>query len=217
MAAISEQTLLEAQRHRYATKQFDATQKIPDAQWQALEFSLILSPSSFGLQPWKFVIVENPEIRERLVPVSWNQRQVADASHFVVFAVKHPVTAQDVEDHIQRTIEVTGAPPESLAPLQAMMTGFLANFENPEALKAWAARQVYLALGNFMTSAALLGIDTCPMEGIDPAAYDRILGLEGSGYFTLVACAAGYRHPADKYATRPKVRFAPEKVLLRIS
>ncbi|MCX7869582.1 MAG: NAD(P)H-dependent oxidoreductase [Terrimicrobiaceae bacterium] len=216
MSEITADQLLEAQRRRYATKQFDPAKKIPAHLWQALEFSLVLSPSSFGLQPWKFVVVENPAVREQLVAVSWNQRQVADASHFVVFAVKHPVTPGDVAAQVARTMEVTGASRESLAPLETMMTGFLANFQDPEALKAWASRQVYLALGNFMTSAALLGVDTCPMEGIDPAAYDRILGLEGTGFFTLAGCAAGYRHPEDKYAARPKVRFPADQVIQRI-
>lgn len=217
MFTIGPEHLLEIQRRRYATKQFDPERKIPEDQWQALEFSLVLSPSSFGLQPWKFLVVDNLALRERLMAVSWNQRQVVDAARFVVFAVKHPITSADVEAHIARTVEVTGSPRENFAVLEKMMLGFLENFGRGEALKAWAARQVYLALGNFMTSAAALGIDTCPMEGIDPAAYDRLLGLEGTGYFTLAACAAGYRHPADKYASQPKIRFPLEKIISHIS
>lgn len=216
MKQVSEDALIAALNWRYATKQFDPLAKIDPATWDALEKSLVLAPSSFGLQPWKFLVVHDPAIREALVPVSWKQRQVADASHLVVFAVKNPVTPDDVRRHIERTAELRNEPVESLAGFEKAVVGFLQKPPYPLELRAWATRQVYLALGTFMTSAAVLGIDTCPMEGIDPDAYDRILGLEGTGYFTVVACPAGHRLADDKYATSPKVRFADHEILHRI-
>jgi len=216
METITPARLLDALNWRYATKQFDPAKKIPSATWEALEDTLVLSASSFGLQPWRFFVVDSPAKREELVPVSWGQRQVADASHAVVFALKSPLSAADVAEHTSRTAEVRGVPRESLAGMEKMIAGFLENPPYPLELRAWAARQVYLALGNFMTSAALLGIDTCPMEGIDPASYDRILGIENSGFFTVAACAAGYRHPDDKYAALAKVRFPKSTVLHHI-
>ena len=208
-------TLLSALRWRYATKQFDATRKIPADVWDALEQSLVLTPSSFGLQPWKFIVVRDPAVRERLKPESWNQSQVTDASHFVVLTARTDLGKQDIETWIARLAGVQGKQAEDFAPLQGMIAGF-AETMSQETRHAWNVRQVYIALGQLMTSAAILGIDTCPMEGISAAAYDRILGLEGSGYATAVACALGYRHQDDKYASAPKARFAAEQVIQHV-
>jgi len=216
MKQLSEEALVSALNWRYATKGFDPAAKIDPSTWAALEHALVLSPSSFGLQPWRFLVVSDPAKREALVPLSWGQRQVADASHLVVFAVKHPLTAEDVHSHIQRTAEVRGVPAEILLGFEKVVAGFLDKPPYPLDIREWSTRQVYLALGTFMTSAALLGIDTCPMEGIDPAGFDRVLGLEGTGYFTAVACPAGHRLATDKYATAPKVRFPAESVIHKL-
>lgn len=216
MKAISEDMLLDALKWRYATKQFDPSKKIVPETWQTLEDALVLSPSSFGLQPWKFIVVEDPAKREALVAQSWGQRQVADASHLVIFTVKHPVTADDVHRHIVRTSEVQGTPIEKLAGFEKVVAGFLEKPPYPLDLQAWSTRQVYIALGNFMTAAALLGIDTCPMEGLSPSGYDQVLGLEGTGYFTVAACPAGYRAATDRHAALPKVRHLKHEVLSRI-
>jgi len=201
-------------RWRYAVKKFDATRRIPDATWRALEEALVLAPSSFGLQPWAFFVVENPELRQDLVAASWNQRQVVDASHLVVFAIKRGLGPADVERYIARTAHVRGLPASTFAGYQKAILAFLAKegFD----VDAWSARQLYIALGQFMTSAALLGVDTCPMEGLDPAAYDRILGLPALGYATYCACPAGYRSPDDKFALTPKVRFPASELIRRI-
>lgn len=217
MTPIPTETLLHAFKWRYATKQFDPARKIDAATWAAIEETLVLSPSSFGLQPWKFLVVENPELREKLVAVSWKQRQVTDASHLVVFAVKHPLTSEDVRRHMERSAEVRGIAVEELAGLERVINGFITKPAYPLDIREWSTRQVYIALGNFMTAAALLGVDTCPMEGLDPAGYDKILGLEGSGYFTVAACPAGYRAAACKYAATPKVRFAREEVITHLT
>jgi len=217
MKQISEEALISALKWRYATKAFDPSAAIDPATWEALLQSLVLSPSSFGLQPWKFVIVSDPAKREALVPLSWGQRQVLDASHLVVFAVKSPLTADDVRRHIDRTAEVQGTQREQLAGFEKMVIGFLNNPPYPLDLREWSTRQLYIALGNFMTSAALLGVDTCPMEGIDPAGYDRVLGLEGTGYFTVAACPVGRRSDADKYSTAPKVRFPVDDVVHHVA
>lgn len=213
---VNRETVLSQLRWRYATKQFDAARKISSADWAALEEALVLTPSSFGLQPWRFIVVTDPMIREKLVPVSWGQRQVADASHLVVFAIRKNVGPAEVERYLTRIAEVRGVPVDSLKGFRDMLTGFLAQPKERFDVNTWSARQVYIALGNFMTCAAILGIDTCPLEGLEPARYDEILGLEAQGYQTLVAAVAGYRAPGDKYATLPKVRFAPEEVIARV-
>lgn len=216
MARIDSETLLQQLKWRYATKQFDPSKKIPAEIWAALEETLVLAPSSFGVQPWKFLVVDDPAIRAKLQPLSWGQSQIVDASHLVVFLVRHPVDAAEVRRYMERTAEVRGTSVESLAGFEKVINGFVANFPTESELRAWATRQLYIAFGSFMTSAALLGVDTCPIEGLEPAGYDEVLGLQGSGYFTVAACPAGYRAEGDKYAATAKVRFKPEHVIQHI-
>ena len=199
--------LIEVLNWRYATKQFDPAKKIPAAVWEALEDALVLSPSSYGLQPWQFFVVTDPAIKAALRPHSWDQTQVTDCSHHVVFAARTTVDEAFVDKYIARIAEVRGVSPESMGFYKEMMASDILNGPRSKVVQKWAARQVYIALGNFMTSAALLGVDTCPMEGMDPAKYDEILGLPAKGFNTVVACPAGYRAESDKYASLPKVRF----------
>jgi nitroreductase len=206
--------LVQQLRWRYATKKFDSARRIPAETWATLEHSLVLAPSSFGLQPWKFVVVESPEIRAKLQPISWNQSQVVDASHFVVFAGRLRLDSTDINALIAKTSELRGVPPEKLEGYKNMMLGFRQKLEDAGGLDAWSARQVYLAIGGLLTSAALLGIDACPLEGIDPAGYDQILGLRG--YSTLCAVALGYRSPEDATANLPKVRYPVSQVIHRV-
>ena len=213
---LSPQQLVEALNWRYATKKFDPTKKIPAEVWHALEQSLVLSPSSIGLQPWKFFVVTDPAVKTRLMGASYRQAQAADCSHFVVFTVRRALDADHVERHIQRMTEVLGVTPESLEKFRAMTMGNLDRARDEGKLDHWQEHQIYIALGKFMACAAVLGIDTCPMEGIEPAKFDDILGLAGTDYATVVACAAGYRAADDKYATRKKVRFKTEEVVVRI-
>lgn len=210
---ISGNDLLDSLNWRYATKIFDPAKKISAEDWSALEKALILSPSSYGLQPWKFLVIQDKVIREKLLPLSWNQKQVTDCSHYVIFLGKLSITERDTERFVQSMASTRNIPVESLDFYKNMMQGDLVKGPRHAWIKEWAARQVYIALGNFMTSAALMHIDTCPMEGIDPAKYDEVLGIKGSDYQTLVACAAGYRSPEDKYAHLPKVRYSAAELV----
>lgn len=209
------QELLTQLRWRYATKRFDAIRTIPADTWSTLEQALLLAPSSFGLQPWKFVVATTPAVRQQLRAASWGQAQVTDASHYVVFAGLRTTTVEDVDRFLQCQSQVRGTPLESMAGYRKVLVDFLAKGWASKDLAAWNARQGYIALGQFMTAAAMLGVDTCPMEGIDMAAYDRILGLDGTRYTTLCGCAAGYRAADDKYATAAKVRFPLGEVIER--
>jgi nitroreductase len=208
MSCSTPSALLEAVRFRYATKQFDPAKKIDTATWSVLEESLLLTPSSFGLQPWKFIVVDDPAIRESLVEHSWGQRQVADASHLVVMAVQKTIDEAYIDRFIDRIAEVRGVSIESLAGYRNIMVG-AKGMMTPD----WAAHQAYIALGQFMLAAATLGIDTCPMEGFVPAKYDEILGLEARGLRAVVLCPAGYRAASDRYADLKKVRWAAEDVV----
>jgi len=207
MKFLEPTALIEFLNWRYATKQFDPSRKIPAPVWEALEAALVLTPSAYGLQPWQFFVVTDPGLKAALRPHSWNQPQVTDCSHHVVFAARNDVDEAFVDRYIARIAAVRGVTTESLGFYKDMMAADILNGPRAKWVQKWAARQVYIALGNFMTSAALIGVDTCPMEGMDPAKYDEILGLPAKGFQTVVACSAGYRAKDDKYAGLPKVRF----------
>jgi nitroreductase len=201
---------------RYATKKFIPDRKIGSDDWAALEETLRLSPSSGGLQPWKFIVVTDPGIRATLLPASYNQSQITDASHVVVFAAKTGFNESDVEEHLKNVAHTQGTSIESLAPLRNMLVGGIIRSMDETKRNAWARNQAYIALGTFLTSAALIGIDACPMEGFDHSRYDEILGLKASGLESVVIAAAGYRSSTDRHARAPKVRFAREQVIARL-
>ncbi len=216
MSKIAANDLIEQLKWRYAVKKFDSVKKIPASDWNALRESLVLSPSSYGLQPWKFLVIESPKMREQLTPASWNQTQVKDASHFVVLAAARSLGEEDIDRYLDRVIEVRKVSRDTLKFYRDMMVGDLLKGPRSRMISQWAALQAYIALGNILTSAALLGIDTCPMEGIDPVKYDELLGLKDSKFGTLCACAFGYRAADDKYAAAPKVRYSQESVFQTI-
>ncbi len=216
MSTLAPADLLTQLRWRYAVKAFDPTRAIPADVWAALEESLVLTPSSFGLQPWRFVVVTDQLIKDQLPPFSWNQGQVRDASHVVVFAARVNPDGSDIDRLMQRTAEVRGVEVEALAGYRKMVQGTLQLPPENFNLNHWAALQVYIALGQFMASAAMLGIDTCPMEGILPAKYDELLNLTAEGYRTVVVCPAGYRRSGDKYSVAQKVRYPVHEVVKRV-
>ena len=215
-APLPPDQLVSALNWRYATKKFDPEKKISAEVWEALEQALILAPSSMGLQPWKFVVVTNTAVKERLMAASYKQAQVVDCSHFVVFAVHKNIGSVHVEKYLDRVAAVKTVTRESLAGFGKMIAGNLASAAKEGRLDLWQTHQVYIALGQFMAAAAILRVDTCPMEGIEPAKYDELLGLSEGDYATVVACAAGYRAEGDKYATAKKVRFEAKDVIVRM-
>jgi nitroreductase len=215
MTPISTETALARLRWRYAVKQFDPARTIDPATWAALEDSLVLAPSSYGLQPWKFFVVESPAVRERLLEHSWGQRQVVEASHLVVFAVKENMNASDAERLVRRMSEVRGVPVEALEGYRGMMAGSLSR-SSPAEIDTWMSRQVFIALGQFLATCAMVGVDACPMEGFVPAKYDEILGLPAKGYASRVVATVGYRSPGDKTSGYAKVRYPKEELIERL-
>ncbi len=208
--------LLEALHWRYATKVFDPAKKIPSDTWVALEQSMVLTPSSYGLQPWKFIVVTDKAIRESLVPHCWKQRQVADCSHLVVMAVQKVLDEAHIDRFISRIVEIRGGSADGLMGYRNVMMNDVVHGERGKWVAEWAARQAYIALGQFMASCALVGVDSCPMEGFVPEKVDELLGLTERGYTAAVLCPAGYRSAADRYAHLPKVRFADSDVIEHI-
>ena len=215
MSTINSKQLLEQLNWRYATKEFDPTKKISADDWATLETVLQLTPSSAGLQPWKFIVVTDAAVRAKLVLASYGQEKVSTASHLVVFAAKNNLSEADVDAHLQNVAKTQGVPVASLAQFRGMLVGLVKSMDEA-ARNAFAQNQVFIALGNFLTSAALLGIDVCPMGGFDHAQYDEILGLKAQGFTSAVIATAGYRSAADKYATAPKVRFPKEQLFITV-
>lgn len=213
---MTTQELLNALRWRYATKVFDPTKKIPGETWETLKQALVLTPTSYGLQPYRFLVIESPAKRAELFPHTWNQRQVLDASHFIVFTVQTKVTQAHVDKLINHTCQARHIPPDFLNSYRGMMVSDLVSGPRSKIAHEWAAHQAYIALGNLMTCAAVLGVDSCPMEGFSPPDYDRVLGLDKSGYGSVVCCALGYRAASDKYASLAKVRYAETDLVHQI-
>lgn len=205
--SVPSETLLEALRWRYATKAFDAGRSIPDDLWQTLEDTLVLTPSSYGLQPWRFLVIRDAALKAELRPHSWNQSQITDASHLVVLLSRRRIEGRDLDRLIEATATSRGLDPATLAGYRQMMAKDLVDGPRSATIERWASNQVYIALGNLMTAAALLGIDTCPIEGFSPPDYDRLLGLDDSDYRSCVVCACGYRSSEDRYAGLAKVRY----------
>lgn len=208
--------ILKALDWRYATKAFDANKKINDKDFNVLKESLRLAPSSYGLQPWKFIIVENSQVRAQLREFSWNQTQVTDASHYIVFTALKTMDESYVQKYIEDIAKTRNLPIEGLKGFKDMMVANIVNGGQKQDLSAWAQRQSYIAMGELVLAAALLGIDTCCLEGLSPTDYDRILGLENSQYATIAAVAVGYRAADDKYQDLKKVRFSEEDVFQTI-
>ncbi len=209
---MNNQLIEESLNWRYATKKFDPTKKISDKDFKTLKDSLILTPTSYGLQLLKFIIVQNPQTREALKKVSWNQSQVTDCSHFVVFTARDSITEADVDRLIKRQSEIRDLPLENLAGFKDMMMNNLVLKPHPDPL-TWTKKQTYIAMGFLLETAALLKIDSVPMEGLDPLAYDEILNLNGTGYKTAMAVALGYRSADDKYQFMKKVRLKESDLL----
>ena len=208
--------LLNQLNWRYATKKFDSARKISAEDWATLEEALVLSASSGGLQPWTFLVVTDPEVRAKLSPAAFGQSQGTEASPLVVFTSLRDVNEAYVDSFLDHVSKVRNIPLDALAAYRGMLVGGIVNAKDADGRRAWAARQVYIALGTLLTSAALLGIDACPMEGFAPAQFDEILGLEEKGLAAAVICTLGYRSAEDGYAALPKVRFPKEKVIQHV-
>jgi nitroreductase len=210
---MPESDLLDHLRWRYAAKSFDPHKTIPSEIWHQLEESLILTPSSYGLQPWKFIIITDAKLKAELRAHAWKQSQVTDCSHFVVFASKTTLNSDYIDTNLQRAAEVRGTDVATMHGYRGMMIQDLVHGARSGVITEWAGRQAYIALGQFMLAAAMLRVDTCPMEGFVPAEFDKILGLTAKGLTAAVCCAAGYRAESDKYATAPKVRLPSHKLI----
>lgn len=211
MPNLTPEQLIATFNWRYATKVFDANRKLSDETWTTLQESLRLSPSSFGLQPWHFLHVQSPELRSALLPHSWGQTQVTDCSHYLVLCTRTDIDTAFVEEFIASTASQRGVTVDSLKGYRDIVVDFISKLSPAERVE-WSQRQTYLALQRLMDAAALLEVDTCPIEGFVPAEYNQILDLPSKNLTASVCCALGYRADSDKYAELPKSRYPLDKI-----
>lgn len=207
--------IIDAMKWRYATSKFDTTKKLTDEQLGELLDAAILAPSSFGLQPWKFVVVSNNDVRSKLKGAGYGQAKIAESSHLIVLVVKKNIDGELVDAYMKSVSETRGVPVENLKEYSDMIKGSIAQ-RTPEQRLEWATRQVYIALGVLVAAAASLGIDAAPMEGFDSKKFDEILNLDTMNLESRVCLAVGFRADDDKNAQNKKVRFSKEEVVIEV-
>ncbi len=190
---------------RYAVKAFDPGHKLTEHQIDGIKKVLNLTASSYGLQPFKFIFVDDEDKREQLLAFSFKQRQVIDASHLLIMAIETNVDDSFVEDYLKNISEVRKVELGNLDQFGAMMKGSISNLDQ-EAKESWAKNQAYIALGNLLTYCAVEGIDTCPMEGFIGNAYDDVLGLNEMGLKSVLVVPLGIRSSDDHHQNLTKVR-----------
>ncbi|MBK0369875.1 NAD(P)H-dependent oxidoreductase [Flavobacterium agrisoli] len=202
---------IENQNWRYATKRFDATKKISTDDLNSLKEAIRLSVSSYGLQPYKVIIVENPELRAQIQPAAWGQTQIVDASHLLIFANKTSVGDSEIDQFVENISKTREIPLEALSGYQAFMKDKIVGLPQ-ETQNIWTSKQTYLAMGNLLNAAAELKIDVTPMEGFSPEKVNEILGLDALGLNASLIATVGYRHEEDATQHLKKVR-KPEQDL----
>ena len=197
--------LLNNLKWRYATKKFDSSKKVSNENLEKLKEVIQLSPSSYGLQLYKVLVIENKELREKLKYASWGQSQITDASHLFVFCNYANVKSKHVDEFLELTAKEQDIDVNNLNGYGDFMKGKISEMNEVEQ-KNYTIRQTYLTLGNLLSACAELKIDACPMEGFEPEKYNGILGLSEQGLNAAVIASIGYRANDDHTQNRPKVR-----------
>jgi nitroreductase len=208
-------TFLEDQNWRYATKKFDATRKVSVADLKILKEAIRLTASSFGLQPYKVIIVETENLRAQLQPAAWGQSQITDASHLFVFANITDFGNEQIDDAIENLTKTRGLPADALNGYGDFMKSKISTLPL-ESKNTWASKQTYLALGNLLNAAASLKIDVTPMEGFEPEKFNAILGLDKLGLNASLVATVGYRSEDDATQHYAKVRKSDENLFLTL-
>ena len=205
---------MEAIQHlnwRYATKKYNGSQIDKDNLHTILE-SIRLTPTSLGIQPFKVLVIDNPELREKMLPIAYNQSQIKDASHIILFAANTQISEENINSYMNNVATTRQMPVENLAGFKGMINGFVGS-KNEAEITEWACRQCYIALGIAMATAAALKVDTTPMEGYKANEMDELFNLKAQGYTSAVLLALGHRDAEnDQLAKLAKVRKSGEEM-----
>lgn len=190
---------------RYATKSFDTSKKITEEDLNLLKEAVQLSASSYGLQPYKVLVVESKKLREALKPLSWNQPQITEASHLFLFINNIQTNGEEVDGFIAEVERVRGIEPQKLKTYSSFVKSKTTAL-SPNEKNHWTAKQAYIALGNLLSAAAVLRIDTCAIEGFEKDRVNELLNLESKGYSATFMVAIGYRSENDQNQFLKKIR-----------
>lgn len=208
-------TIIENLEWRYATKKFNAEKKIAKADLEILKQAVRLSASSYGLQPYHVILVENEELRIKVKAAAYNQSQITEASDLLIFATIRDVGPKEVNDYIENMAAVRAIPTASLKGFEDMMNNVVTGL-TPEAKQNWTSKQTYIALGTLLSAAANLKIDATPMEGFSAEAVNEILNLKEKGLSATLIVTLGYRHEDDATQHLKKVRKPNEELFITL-
>lgn len=205
--------MIDALEWRYATKKFDASQKIDQSKIDLLKKAFNLTPTSYGLQPLRLVIVKDQAIKDQLFKFSYNQAQVKTASHVLVICIENTVDESFINHNFELQKEIRNTTDEIVNPFREFL---IKDFDKKteQDIQKWAVNQAYLAMGNLLTICAAEKIDACPMEGFESKAYDDILNLREKGISSSLVLPIGYRAVDDKFADFQKVRRPQEETII---
>ncbi len=207
---------IEKLQWRYATKRFDSSKNLSEEKLRILKETFNLTATSFGLQPLKLVIVSNTALKEQLMPLSYNQPQVRDASHVLVLCIEKNIDASFIAAHFKRVEEERKTPRKILEPFEKDL---IANFSDkqPLEIRQWMANQLYLTLGALLTVCAIEKIDACPIEGFEPKKYDALLGLTEKNLESVIVLPVGYRDESDFFSSLKKVRRGVDELIVEMN
>lgn len=207
---------IENLKWRYAVKKFDNNKFLTSSQVELLKEAFNLTATSYGLQPIKLLVIQNKELQQKLVEHSWNQQQVAHASHVLVFCIDTDMSENDVERYFQRVQEIRNTPDDVINPFRNYLKDVISSKPDTDLL-AWAKNQAYLAMGNLLTVCAQEKIDSCPMEGFIPEKYDEVLNLKEKNLSSVLVLPVGFRAEDDFMKDLKKVRKQLDEIVLEIS
>jgi len=207
--------IIEKLQWRYACKKFDPSKKLSSEKLAILKESFNLTATSYGLQPLKMVVVEDKNIKKKLVPLSMDQRQVEDASHVLILCIEREIKEKYIKNHFERVEAIRNTSRTILEPFETFLVDSFSE-KTPEEIDLWMTKQAYLALGNLLTVCALENIDACPMEGFEPDKYDQLLELNEMGLKSVLVLPVGYRAEDDFFSTLKKVRRGVEEIIIEM-
>lgn len=197
--------IIESLKWRYATKKFDVTKIVSDEKLEILKEAFTLTATSYGLQPVKLMVVSNKAIQEQLVSYSFNQQQVAQASHVFIICIENNIDEMFIRNCFENEKTIRGTSDDILDSFRAYLIESFSNKTDIE-IKDWATKQAYIILGNLLTVCAVEGIDSCPMEGFTPEKYDDLLDLKSKGLSSVLVLPIGFRAEDDMFSKLKKVR-----------
>jgi len=208
--------IIDSLKWRYAVKKFDTDKELSEAQVNTLKEAFNLTATSYGLQPLKLIVIKNKVVQEKLVPFSWNQQQILQASHLLVICIQDNYTSKEVENYFNLVQKIRNTPDAVINPFKKFLTAEIAK-KTQEELYISNKNQAYIALGNLLTVCALEEIDSCPMEGFTPDKYDEILNLKKDNLKSVLVLPVGFRAADDYMKDLSKVRKDLSESIIEIS